>query len=184
MAKTIFIVDDSPTMRMSVKATLEMSGFLVESAGDGVQALSKLKTGIKPDLIITDINMPNMGGLELIKNVRALPAFRFTPILTLTTESLAAKRDEGKKLPVPAAALDCDKGLWRTLRRGAKGDGYLFSHKALAKVFRGKLLAALREEGFPLFRAQAFAETKLCGPATPYRARSKTRAHTATAWQT
>ena len=98
MAKTILIVDDSATMRMSVKATLEMSGFLVESAGDGVQALSKLKGGIKPDLIITDINMPNMGGMELIKNVRALPGFRFTPILTLTTESQAAKRDEGKKL--------------------------------------------------------------------------------------
>lgn len=98
MSKTILIVDDSATMLMSVKATLEMSGFKVETAGDGVQALSKLKTGVKPDLIITDINMPNMGGLELIKNVRALPGFRFTPILTLTTESQSAKRDEGKKL--------------------------------------------------------------------------------------
>lgn len=98
MAKTILIVDDSATMLMSVKATLEMNGFLVETAGDGVQALNKLKGGIKPDLIITDINMPNMGGLELIKNVRLLPAFRFTPILTLTTESDASKRDEGKKL--------------------------------------------------------------------------------------
>ena len=98
MAKTIFVVDDSATMLMSVKATLEMNGFKVETASDGVQALNKLKTGIKPDLIITDINMPNMGGMELIKNVRALPAFRFTPILTLTTESQAAKRDEGRKL--------------------------------------------------------------------------------------
>lgn len=98
MSKTILIVDDSATMLMSVKATLEMSGFRVETAGDGVQALTKLKAGVKPDLIITDINMPNMGGLELIKHVRALPGFRFTPILTLTTESQAAKRDEGKKL--------------------------------------------------------------------------------------
>lgn len=98
MAKTIFIVDDSATMVLSVKSTLEMNGFKVESAGDGVQALSKLKGGMKPNLIITDINMPNMGGLELIKNVRALPGFRFTPILTLTTESQAAKRDEAKKL--------------------------------------------------------------------------------------
>lgn len=98
MAKTIFIVDDSATMLMSVKANLEMNGFKVETASDGVQALNKLKTGIKPDLIITDINMPNMGGMELIKNLRTLPAFRFTPILTLTTESQAAKRDEGKKL--------------------------------------------------------------------------------------
>lgn len=98
MSKTIFLVDDSVTMLMSVKATLEMNGFKVETAGDGVQALNKLKGGVKPDLIITDINMPNMGGLELIKNIRALPGFRFTPILTLTTESQAAKRDEGKKL--------------------------------------------------------------------------------------
>jgi two-component system chemotaxis response regulator CheY len=80
MSKTILIVDDSATMLMSVKATLEINGFRVETAGDGVQALTKLKAGVKPDLIITDINMPNMGGLELIKNVRALPGFRFTPI--------------------------------------------------------------------------------------------------------
>jgi two-component system chemotaxis response regulator CheY len=98
MAKNILIVDDSATMLMSVKSTLEMSGFKVETASDGVQALSKLKGGGKPDLIITDINMPNMGGLDLIKSVRALPGFRFTPILTLTTESQTAKRDEAKKL--------------------------------------------------------------------------------------
>lgn len=98
MAKTIFIVDDSATMLMSVKNNLEIAGFSVETAEDGVKALAKLKGGLKPDLIITDINMPNMGGLELIKNVKALPAFRFTPILTLTTESEASKRDEGKKL--------------------------------------------------------------------------------------
>jgi len=98
MAKTIFIVDDSATMIMSVKATLQMNGFQVETAADGQQAYDKLRSGFKPDLIITDINMPNMGGLELIKHVRALPGFRFTPILTLTTESQAAKRDEGKKL--------------------------------------------------------------------------------------
>jgi len=98
MAKTILIVDDSATMVMSVKSTLEMNGFKVESAGDGVIALNKIKAGFKPDLIITDINMPNMGGLDLIKNVKAIPAFRFTPILTLTTESQSSKRDEGKKL--------------------------------------------------------------------------------------
>jgi hypothetical protein len=53
-------------------------------------------------------------------------------------------------LAMPAAALDADKGLWRSLRRSAKGDGYLFNHKALAKVFRGKLLAALLDEGLTL----------------------------------
>jgi two-component system chemotaxis response regulator CheY len=98
MPKTILIVDDSLTMTMSLKSSLEMNGFSVQSASDGVQALSKLKAGLKPDLIITDINMPNMGGLELIKNIKALPGFRFTPILTLTTESDASKRDEGKRL--------------------------------------------------------------------------------------
>ena len=98
MTKLILVVDDSATMVMSVRNNLEIAGFTVETASDGVQAMTKLKGGTKPDLIITDINMPNMGGMELIKNVRALPAFRFTPILTLTTESQADKRQEGKKL--------------------------------------------------------------------------------------
>ena len=98
MAKTILIVDDSALMLSSLKTNLVIAGFNVETAEDGVKALSKLKGGIKPDLIITDINMPNMGGMDLIKNVRTLTGFRFTPILTLTTESQAEKRDEGKKL--------------------------------------------------------------------------------------
>jgi two-component system chemotaxis response regulator CheY len=95
MAKTIFLVDDSALMLTSVKQSLELSGFKVETAKDGLEALNKLKTGFKPDLIITDINMPNMNGLELIKNAR--PLLRFTPILALTTESQTAKRDEAKK---------------------------------------------------------------------------------------
>lgn len=96
MAKTILIVDDSATMLLSVRNNLEIAGFKVETAEDGVKAMSKLKGGFKPDLVITDINMPNMNGMELIKNIRALPGFRFTPVLTLTTESQATKRDEGK----------------------------------------------------------------------------------------
>ncbi len=98
MPMTILIVDDSVTMLMSVKSTLVINGFQVETAADGLLALGKLKGGLKPALIITDINMPNMGGLELIKQVRALPGFRFTPILTLTTESESTKRDEGRRL--------------------------------------------------------------------------------------
>lgn len=98
MAKTILVVDDSATMVMSLKASLEMGGFKVETAGDGQQALDKLKAGLKPDLIITDINMPNMGGMDFIRNARALPGFRFLPILALTTESQQGKRDEAKKL--------------------------------------------------------------------------------------
>ena len=97
MAKTIMVVDDSATMRLSLKSALELSGFKVECAGDGVLALNILKGGIKPDLIITDINMPNMGGLEFIKNLRIIPGHRFTPVLALTTESQQEKKDEAKK---------------------------------------------------------------------------------------
>jgi two-component system chemotaxis response regulator CheY len=98
MPKTILLVDDSATMLMSVKTNLEMNGFKVETAADGLLAYNKLKGGFKPDLIITDVNMPNMGGLELIKNAKALPAFRFVPILTLTTESESTRREEAKKV--------------------------------------------------------------------------------------
>ena len=98
MSKRIMLVDDSVTMLMSVRTNLEMSGFTVETAEDGVKALAKLKSGYKPDLIITDINMPNMGGIELIQQVRGLPGFRFIPILALTTESQQGKRDEAKRL--------------------------------------------------------------------------------------
>jgi two-component system chemotaxis response regulator CheY len=94
----ILVVDDSVTMVLSLKTTLTMNGFEVETANNGQAALDKLKSGIKPNLIVTDVNMPVMGGLEMIGKVRALPGFRFIPILTLTTESEAAKRDEGKRL--------------------------------------------------------------------------------------
>jgi two-component system chemotaxis response regulator CheY len=98
MAMTILVVDDSATMVMSLKTTLAMGGFQVETASNGQAALDKLKSGIKPNLILTDINMPVMGGLEMIRKVRDLAGFRFIPILTLTTESEASKRDEGKRL--------------------------------------------------------------------------------------
>jgi len=98
MAMTVLIVDDSATMIMSLQTILVMSGFKVETATNGQLALDKLKAGLKPDLILTDINMPIMGGLELVGKVRTLPGFRFTPILTLTTESETSKRHEGKRL--------------------------------------------------------------------------------------
>jgi two-component system, chemotaxis family, chemotaxis protein CheY len=97
MAQTVLVVDDSITMVMSLKATLTMNGFAVETAGDGVEALGKLKAGFRPALILTDVNMPRMGGMDLIRNVRALPGLKFVPILTLTTEGEAGKRDEGKR---------------------------------------------------------------------------------------
>jgi len=98
MPMTVLVVDDSVTMLMSLKTTLTMNGFQVETANHGQAALDKLQAGLKPNLILTDINMPVMGGMELIGKVRALAGFRFIPILTLTTESDTAKRDEGKRL--------------------------------------------------------------------------------------
>jgi two-component system, chemotaxis family, chemotaxis protein CheY len=94
--KSVFLVDDSTTMLMSLKGALEIGGYKVETASDGVQALTKIKAGLRPDLMITDINMPNMDGLTLISEARKV--LRFTPILALTTESQQAKRDEAKKL--------------------------------------------------------------------------------------
>lgn len=97
MAMKILVVDDSITMVMSLKTTLSMNGFEVETAHNGQAALDKLAAGVRPNLVITDVNMPIMGGLELIRRVRALPGLKFVPILTLTTESDSAKRDEGKR---------------------------------------------------------------------------------------
>ena len=97
MAKMVLVVDDSVTMVLSVKTTLAMNGFEVETAGNGQVALDKLNAGIRPSLVLTDVNMPVMGGMELIGKIRAIPALKFVPILTLTTESDAAKRDQGKR---------------------------------------------------------------------------------------
>lgn len=98
MGKIVLVVDDSATMLMSVKTNLEMFGLTVETAEDGVKGVNKLKAGLRPDLIITDINMPNMNGIEFIQQARALPGMRFIPILALTTESQQTKRDEAKRL--------------------------------------------------------------------------------------
>ena len=97
MAMKILVVDDSITMVMSLKTTLTMNGFEVETANHGQAAVDKLSAGAKPNLIITDINMPVMGGLELIAKLRTMPGLKFIPILTLTTESDTAKREEGKR---------------------------------------------------------------------------------------
>ena len=91
MTMKVLVVDDSITMVMSLKTTLTMNGFEVETADNGKTALDKLHAGVKPNLIVTDINMPLMGGLELIGKVRAMPGLKFIPILTLTTEREAGK---------------------------------------------------------------------------------------------
>ncbi|MCM2475042.1 response regulator [Rhizobium sp. CG5] len=94
--KTILVVDDSELVRWVLKTALEGEGFKVELAEDGAKAVDMVTKGLKPDLIITDVNMPNMDGLGLIANLR--PLLRFTPILVVSTESQASKRDEAKKL--------------------------------------------------------------------------------------
>ena len=85
MSKTILTVDDSVSMRMLLKNALTAQGFQVEGANDGVHGLERMHE-LAPDLLITDINMPRMDGFELIEAVRALPQFRGTPILVLSTE--------------------------------------------------------------------------------------------------
>lgn len=97
MAKTILVVDDSSTVVLSLKTALTMSGFIVATAENGQSALGKLHGGLRPNLILTDINMPVMDGMELIKSVRSLPGLQFIPILTLTTESENAKREQAKR---------------------------------------------------------------------------------------
>ncbi|WP_185231263.1 response regulator [Teredinibacter franksiae] len=95
MAK-ILAVDDSASMRQMVSFTLKGAGHDVCEAADGVEALALAKAGGSVDLVISDINMPNMDGITLIKELRSLPTFKFTPILMLTTESGADKKSEGK----------------------------------------------------------------------------------------
>ncbi len=95
MGKTIMTVDDSASVRQMVGFTLKKAGFSVIEASDGKDALGKLKGELH--LIITDLNMPNMDGIELIKNVRSNPSYKFVPIVMLTTESQASKKQEGKQ---------------------------------------------------------------------------------------
>ncbi len=92
---TILAVDDSASMRQMVSFTLKGAGFDVIEAADGKQALDKSKT-TSFDLVLSDVNMPVMDGIELVKNLRTLPDYKFTPILMLTTESAGEKKMQGK----------------------------------------------------------------------------------------
>ncbi len=94
MSKTIMTVDDSASVRQMVAFTLKNEGYDVIEASDGKDALGKLTGPVH--MIVTDLNMPNMDGIELIRNVRANPAYKFIPIIMLTTESQASKKQEGK----------------------------------------------------------------------------------------
>lgn len=91
----ILAVDDSASMRQMVSFTLQGAGYEVVEACDGKDAFDKAKKG-GVDLVLSDVNMPVMDGIALIKNLRTLPDYKFTPILMLTTESAADKKSEGK----------------------------------------------------------------------------------------
>jgi two-component system chemotaxis response regulator CheY len=92
---SILAVDDSVSMRQLVSFTLKEAGFDVVEAVDGEDGLSKAQT-TQVDLVLTDVNMPKMNGIDLIRNLRGLASYKFTPMLLLTTESAADKKAEGK----------------------------------------------------------------------------------------
>lgn len=96
MSKTIMTVDDSASVRQMVVFTLSEAGYGVIEAIDGQDALAKLN-GLPLHMVITDLNMPNLDGIGLIKALRARPAFKFVPIIMLTTESQVEKKQEGKE---------------------------------------------------------------------------------------
>jgi two-component system chemotaxis response regulator CheY len=96
MPSTVFIVDDSVTILMSMEAILRKGGYTVAKAASGEEAVTKLQGGLKPNLVITDIHMPGMNGIELIRKIRTMPGIQFVPILVVTTESQQAKRDEAR----------------------------------------------------------------------------------------
>lgn len=95
MAKKIITVDDSSSVRQMVSYTLNEAGYDVIEASDGMEAVAKLRSSAV-NLVITDLNMPNLDGIGLIKNLRNSPMHKYVPILMLTTESQDSKKMEGK----------------------------------------------------------------------------------------
>ncbi|ASP39326.1 two-component system response regulator [Bacterioplanes sanyensis] len=95
MSKTIMVVDDSASIRQVVRIALNGAGYNVIEASDGKDALSKL-TGEKIHLMISDVNMPNMDGISLVKELKKNPRYKFTPVIMLTTEAGKDKMAEGK----------------------------------------------------------------------------------------
>ncbi len=93
--KTIMAVDDSASLRQMVAVVLRGGGYHVIEAEDGVDALAKL-AGQEIDMFLTDFNMPRMDGIEFTRQVRAMPQYKFAPIVLLTTESQADRKQQGK----------------------------------------------------------------------------------------
>lgn len=104
MSKTILIVDDSFSLRQTLAIALKSAGYDTVEAADGKDGLTKLD-GTKFNLIISDVNMPNMDGISFVKAAKQLPAYRFTPVIMLTTESDQAKIQAGKDAGVKAWVL-------------------------------------------------------------------------------
>ncbi|MDE2417129.1 MAG: response regulator [Burkholderiales bacterium] len=95
MAKTILVIDDSASLRQVVKMALTGAGYNVIEAGDGKAALALLD-GRQVNMAVCDVNMPIMNGIEFVRAAKALPAYKFMPILMLTTESQEEKKEQGK----------------------------------------------------------------------------------------
>ena len=96
MAATILAVDDSASMRQMVSFTLKNAGYEVIEAADGIDALDFARNNAV-SLVLTDVNMPRMDGITLVRELRQLPAYKFTPMLVLTTEASPEKKMEGKQ---------------------------------------------------------------------------------------
>ncbi len=101
MSKTILIVDDSDSLREVVGIALKNAGYEVIEGADGQEGLNQLD-GKKIHLIISDVNMPNMNGIEMVKKIKDMSAYKFTPIIMLTTESGEDLKDEGRGAGVKA----------------------------------------------------------------------------------
>jgi two-component system chemotaxis response regulator CheY len=95
MSKTVMIVDDSGSFRTVVKMALTKAGYEVVEACDGKDAVGKLD-GRKYNVVVCDVNMPQMDGITFVKHLKASPAYKFTPVIMLTTESQESKKAEGK----------------------------------------------------------------------------------------
>lgn len=96
MPKTILIVDDSSSLRTVVKIALVRAGYDVLEAGDGKEGLTQLDKAGKVNLIVSDVNMPNMDGITFVTEVKKHPRHRFTPVIMLTTEGADSKKDQGR----------------------------------------------------------------------------------------
>jgi two-component system, chemotaxis family, chemotaxis protein CheY len=95
MSARILIVEDSPTMRRLIRSALEDGGYRVAESEDALQALAVVQE-VAPDLVITDVNMPDVDGISMVSQMRTFPAFRSVPILVLTTESSEEAKERGR----------------------------------------------------------------------------------------